>query len=531
MNFHAVLTGVIATLALSAGLLSVNVSQAAEPRKFALIAADWGDAKFAAGARKMANELSRAGWQVYVLDGSVPVSGGSQFEAYVNLLKGVVAPGDQVLLDIQGFGAEGRGYFTTGNKTGSGEDEYGYEYYNNTLLRDSFATTLKYPYADRIMFDDHWVSVHIPGTPLHDLGENEMVRFSSAMHGLGVKTTVIDHSSYGGSTVRRLELEPSADPNLCVISTTAVLTPGLGAEPSTGDYLERLNNKGTIHHKNMNHLADFISRSFYKSRHSKGNQFQSIGYRTGCTDTMALRDVLSLSASAWGLSNDWNRQASSHVVRSPARYATLEGASPDQPYAGPGANPRLAIARGWSRWYNETVNKFYVDHAFASYAATAYSSYYTVPTNVPTIYSNGLALGSALASQKARVDALESVLSQSRSWYGSPSMTADQYLRDTLIKTCLCPVRDRAPVNRYTLNCEGPVYLPPAAKKFNPGAICSDPDSLVGLVAKDAPGLAAAVAGLKDASDAAKQSSVALSSQLQAFEATCNSSSCGGQGL
>ena len=456
---------------------------------FLFILANWSDPAFNKEARSLAESIpaEKGKWNVFLLDKNYPLDR-HQTSLKTVIQKALISArqGDVVWLEILGHGSNIK------NADGI--------FYIETLATAN-NLSVKYPYLDKDLtslqldlMGSHTIDVHMnrPNGP-QKISSRDIYELALDLGKRGINLTVLDHSCNGGATsmlLQTLEKKFGAETHLCTITSSGVFTPGK-VDLLFSSFLKQLNKSG-IDRSNitMNDYATYISKKYYEE-HTTGSRLQSIGYKSGCNHTMALRDTLSLAASAYFSYWDWMRNRPSHVVRNPERYTYIDfDPRPVIPN-----NVRNNIPDGLLRWFQETNLKIYTEYATSPWAIE--ESKKTNPKhfnksihNSDLMYKVGLALYLKIINYRDKIANLDNQLAITpftfRGFqignsfpYNIPTprepmvMTVDNYLRTVFTKYCLCqdPVK-AGPI----VDCEQ--SFPPIDWNFakNPqGLICKNP--------------------------------------------------------
>ncbi len=471
------------------GQIDSQILQKAPPKSyFLVITANWTDPGFGKEARTLGEKIlaEEGKWNVQLLDENYPIDPGqSKMKAIVQKAIQSAKRGDTVWLEVLGHGSEI-------NNSG-GANYVG-------LLAQSNNLSIQYPYIDKFstsiqsdMMGTHFVDVHMnrPNGP-SNLTARDMYEIASDLAAKGISAAIVDHSCYAGASVKLLEpLEKNLElgNHICAISSTGVITPGKTDGPFVSSFLNEANINGVDRTSlTMNDYANFISQKYY-AEHNTGSRLQSIGYKTACTHTMALRDTLSAASSAYFSYWDWMRTHPSHVARNPERYTYIDF----DPAPVNLNNPRNYISDGLVRWFNETNLKMYTENAFAPWliAESSMLNFAGIEKNTSDsylIYLSGVILLGKILNYRDRVVVLDNDLTQTSYLFsgyrpynnfpyiplptGPVMMTTDAYLREVFTKYCLCknPAKAGASANCWQ-------SLPPVDFFFaqNPNIICDSP--------------------------------------------------------
>lgn len=478
-------------------------------KRFAFVASNYGDAGFNSEADQVLSELLSLGWETYKVgqDPSDQVANGPRVAAIIRreaLARAQV--GDEVFIDVQAHGAVGERTFEFTNPDGTQGTFRGN--YFEALAQGNLSETLKYPYEDASVWRTHWVDAFVP-RGAWGLDAQELSDVAGELRSRGVRVSVIDHSCNGGATVKLLEQN---HPTVCAVGTAGQLSPGLVGWPNISS---RISSGLT-----MDALADWISTSYYNTSHKQGGRVFSIGYKTGCTQTLPLRETADAASYGYGTWWDWVRSSRGHLLREPSRYSNPTMAEPTMRYAGAGGNPRLRMPAALQRWFLETLNKFYAENQFASEALGQSGS---ATNSVTAIYQSGMRLQVAAGNYRQAFEALEIALANSR--VPGTTQTVDEKLRYDFVRNCLCKVP--AVVSQWALDCSGPETG--TGNLWNPSqsnSYCVNPKPHVDAVVASVPAVSAARAALAAREAETIRFLIEFSTSVQSYEKSCRSASC-----
>lgn len=562
----------------------------AEAKKTAFIVVNWGAPAFGSEAKAVMTQLQKLGWEVHLFstadntDGLVitqVVDGKTinyacvkgQMCAWQKIITAFlpansVHAGDQVLLDIQGDGTTN---IPNGLKLADGKSTNlaGLSLDMDSLLAyEEFATTFNYKGNSADMWASHSVEAFFSNMTktttgsdylnntygtyfLNMISAGDAYDLSKLYSSKGAKVTVIDHSCQAGSTTKLLET--LKDPNVCAISTTGIDSPGIQGTPPLSSFLS---STSASKRASMNGFTRYVSNYFYNTPglHNVGARIHQIGYEATCTSTMAVRETADNATGAYSTWWDWSRLRASHVLRAPTRYTVVGSASNEQPWmasdldssftddcklAGKNcnltANPRLRVAAGWVRWFEDSLKQFEANHKPSA--------------ELTRLMNDGNALVNAINAYKEAIDELDKTIEFPENGVtvsGSPAMPIDRYFRTLFVQQCLCG--NPAEVKRLNLKCGQPKDYLPRPGNWTASQICSQPQALIDQVVRVIPGREIETqpvqhykAGLQALTDvqvfeAPVGSSgfanslagklVTFSRDLEPFETSCNAASC-----
>lgn len=494
------------------------------PAKHAAIVADWPNAYFFEEGHKLTQSLRARGWLVSLIDAGNLPAGKTLAQAIKDDLLSRAKPGDQVLIDLQADGTEGKGVFRDKNAKQTPKTAPSLTYSEALVLNEN-AETLRYPESDLDAFRDHELTV--------GLSAGEIEKLASDLLKKKLRVAVIDHSGTGGATNRVLENLDSE--NTCAITTAGVMTIAPGGYPEASPFFEE--RKSPSEKSSLEELAHYLSEKLYDNDHSSAALTYTSGYRTGCNKTMALRETFTLAALAHDTWWDWNQRRISHVARSPWRYADHNYENYVLPYASPdGApDPRRRIGRGWVRWHLETLNRFRSENSFASWVVGLNRNILPKADTslVNTIYAKGLALHNTVVRQRDQIAALDNSLLQQVSLYGSRKMPAHEYLRKAMARSCLCP--DSRATSQGKVDCSETGINLPAEYDMRPLSVCEGPFEFADQVLAQARFGNSSVyddlALVREIEAQLEADMISLSKAIEDFEAGCVSKACLAQEL
>jgi hypothetical protein len=293
----------------------------------------------------------------------------------------------------------------------------------------------------------------------------------------------------------------------------------------------------------MSDYATFISNYFYgPSYHPVANRFFQIGYSTGCTQTLAVRELAAEASWAYGAGRAWNQSRPSYVARNPAAFVLAPsfnlsslGANQTLPIdpvppwipsnmngplnnaltqdcqqAGQNCNittdPRLNISDGWVRWFTDSLNNFNGQIDFGQHfanniygvLASALAAQQTT-AHIKALQSDGAALLQTISTLKSLVSQLDAALTSPANmitpYRGPLKVSLDTYLRTVFEQQCLCTNSAmQAPI--YTGGATALMYYgivcPPKVATYmlpsgwTSGGICEYPASFVLTALKSA---------------------------------------------
>ncbi len=478
-------------------------------KRFAFVASNYGDAGFNGEADQVLARLRSLGWETYKVgqDPSDQVANGPRVAAIIQreaLARARI--GDEVLIDVQAHGAVGERTFEYTNPDGTQGTFRGN--YFEALAHGNLSETLKYPYEDASVWRTHWVDAFVP-RGAWGLDAQELSDVAGELRSRGVRVSVIDHSCNGGATVKLLEQK---DPTVCAVGTAGQLSPGLVGWPNISS---RISSGLT-----MDALADWISTSYYNGAHKQGGRVFSIGYKTGCTQTLPLRETADAASYGYGTWWDWVRSSRGHLLREPSRYSNPATAEPTMLFSGAEPNPRLKMPAALQRWFLETLNKFYAENQFASEALGQSGS---AINSVTAIYQSGLRLQTAATSYRRAFEVLEQALAESR--VPGTTQRVDEKLRYDFVRNCLCKVP--AVVSQWALDCSG--LETGTGNLWNPSlssSYCINPKPYVDAIVASVPAVSAAKSALAAREAETIRFLIEFSSSVQNYEKSCRAASC-----
>jgi hypothetical protein len=516
-------------------LASVSATAQAAHRKTAFIVVNWGAPAFGSEAEAVQTQLMRLGWDAYLFqnyssDGvTIPFDLNGQRQSYVCqtgvaycgwqeimtsfLPAASIQSGDQVLIDIQGDGttnfAQGL-VLADGQALGVGGSSTDID---SSLAYEEFATSFRYSSVSAEIWATHSVEAFLQGSSTMHTGSDflgnsygsyypnmiasgDALQLSQLYSGKGAKVTVIDHSCQGGSTTKLLE---GAGESVCGISTTGIDSPGIQGTPPLSAFLAKLKPGDK---RPMSDVASYISDYLASNFQNVGQRMHQLGFSTGCTETMAARETSDNAAGAYSTWWDWSRNRPSHVVRVPSRYATPASASPNPPWTAAmldssftkdctqakkncdiTSNPRLRVAQGWVRWFQESLEDVKNNRRFGEAVALTQGQD-EATKDLARLLSDGDKLVERIDDYRTLVDELDASLGSSlneASYYGAPKGSPDTYLRSVFTQRCLCG--DSAVVAQWKLACPAkPADRYPLPKDWSESKVCSDPTGFVTAV-------------------------------------------------
>jgi hypothetical protein len=486
--------------------------------KQAFILFDWGDRGWTAEANNLAAQLRASGeWNVTLFDSTYLQNNLSEIETFMGtatpsgsqllsfgLLQQTRA-GDQILIDLEAHGAEAIKTFTLDNGAVVGPETYSNALDDPQVVATQ--TSITYPFPDVSLhdyYDTHWTSANI------SLGD-VVTRIVAQTAG---PVTFIDHSCFGGSTAMRGDLMQW--PNICFISTDGVMTPGLVGYPATSGYWQSQVSQGSKF--TMNDLADWMSQLYDADNRAGANRTQSRGYKTGCNQTLPLRDTLALFGNEWTTWWDWNQNRPSFVVRQPGSFAN---GGPWWKIVAPiPNNPHMAVPAGWSAFFQQALSAFVSDNLYGTWVVgqglsgegttSAYNQ------QVISIMEDGLALENMVSAWAAAIDALDADLEAS----SIQGMTVDTYLRNAFISQCSCG----------EAIAEGSSCPPAPPGGFADGRLCYDPTDFVAWAMAQSPNGAQLAQDFATVQFYDQSPDVAnMANDIAAFESGCVSPACAAQ--
>jgi hypothetical protein len=506
--------------------------------KHAIIAYDWGDPGFVGEAQSVGAALTSTGqWDVTYIDPTFVAahpSDGTQLQLVLDAGNSFVSsPGDEILLDIQAHGAEATRTFTLPNGNAVGPTTY-----TEALANPALAQTIQYPYevtdhtspdyATTVQYyETHWDSDH--------MNAGELAVFADHFASQQYLVTIIDHGCFGGSTSYLFDQSvPSYnDTNVCTITTDGVMTPGLLGVASISQFLASEVQNGQKF--SFDDVANYISQQYLDNT----NRSQSTGHKTGCNQTLALRDTMSLAGGSYSTWWDWIRDLHSLVLRQPEAFTDDGNTSPSPPIDN---SPRQAISPGWTRWFYASVNKFYNENQFAAWVAGQEQASPTANALVATILSQGITFYGYILGEEDWIWQFEYDLQRSHVFpnYYPPSRgyTADAYARALLTNSCLC--QNASLVSQFGLTCDpnATPFWPGNADGQTPwidGIDCNNPSATTAFVMSNADDGQALSQDLSTVqlfeSTTLPQAGQALLTSIQQFEQGCVSPACAAQSV
>lgn len=306
-------------------------------QRFAMLFSDNNDFWFNAEAMALATSLRSRGWTVFLTGETADQP--DSMTALSQTVDGLVS-GDHLLVDIQTHGGDVYEDFNTNMSA----PDYG-------VQRISFGfgarfhglnPGMSYP-TSRNALGEHALGVYNARADRGEwLSPNRLLPLLRVANDRGVNVTVIDHSCGGGASVALYELEL---PRVCTISTTGAVGPGLTGWPAVSQVVAEA--------ANMESVGRWISTRIYEDQHPNGSRLHQVGNRTGCAQTMPVRDLLDAAAYGYGTWWHWMRQSASHPVREPARYADFNEVAD---YVSP-HHPEEEMAEGWAVWLEDNASR------------------------------------------------------------------------------------------------------------------------------------------------------------------------------
>jgi hypothetical protein len=505
------------------------VAAAGGDRKIAFIVVNWAAPAFVREAQALSTQLQKKGWEVHFFD-NVEASDGLTISQNANgkrvtytCVKGKmcgwqkiigaflppdsVRAGDQILIDIQGDGTTN---IPNGLKLADGVSTSfsGLSIdMDSVLAYEEFADTFSYKDAAADTWASHSVEAYFQNMKTASTGSDylqttygrsyrnmisagDAFELSKLYSGRGAKVTIIDHSCNGGSTVRLLET--LKDANICAISTTGIVSPGIQGSPPLSRLLSRAAPGSRV---SMHDFTRFVSDHYYHDHglHDIGNRIHQAGFEVSCTSTMAIRETSDNAAGAYSTWWDWNRHRISHVLREPKRYVVVGSASNEQPWTPANlqasftkdcklakkncdltTNPRLRIPAGWVRWFSENLEQFKKSHSPSA--------------ELNRLVADGNTLLKAIDDYKKAIDSLEAMIAfpqNAVSVKGSAAMPVDQYFRSVFVQRCLCGVSSE--VTRLHLTCPAAKDYLPLPKNWSAKSVCADPEKVIDEVLSTIP--------------------------------------------
>lgn len=145
----------------------------------------------------------------------------------------------------------------------------------------------------------------------------------------GVDVVIIDNSCGGGATVKQIEHDFPGDDRICSIASTGTITPSVVGVPRWQEVI------GDPRYRHWNYDALGLWASGLLTNMAQQNyRVHQYGYMNGCSDTMSLREAMSIALVSMSTWPEYNRKRHYHVYLNPERYYA-GSSNPGDPNYGP----------------------------------------------------------------------------------------------------------------------------------------------------------------------------------------------------
>ena len=196
----------------------------------------------------------------------------------------------------------------------------------------------------------HWVTLRDNSGNSVAFTAQELSGLVTTVRNADAAAAVVDASCSGGATVKHLEQLFPNDGKLCAIATTGAFTVSGTGFPNLGSAV------GHSSMKNWDDLGVYTSQELLDAAKDNGRIHQW-GYRSGCTQTMQMREGAATASSAATMWWHWNRMRDVHVLVHPERYFDKTPANVADPYYAP--NPDYAVVNSYTTAYSQKwINDF-----------------------------------------------------------------------------------------------------------------------------------------------------------------------------